>query len=60
MEGTVAFLGSVHYAKGEWVGIVLAEPLGKNAGTVKGVSYFTCAPQHGLLVRPTEVGKVSS
>jgi dynactin 1 len=45
----------VHYAKGEWCGVELDEPEGKNDGTIKGVSYFTCKPKHGLMVRPSEV-----
>jgi dynactin complex subunit len=53
--GTVRFLGETHYAKGEWVGVALDEPNGKNNGTVKGVSYFSCAPKHGLIVRESDV-----
>ena len=52
--GVVAFGGAVHYASGEWVGVDLMEPLGKNDGTVKGVRYFSCKPQHGIFVRPQE------
>ncbi|RLN92699.1 hypothetical protein BBJ28_00023733 [Nothophytophthora sp. Chile5] len=51
----VMFAGSVHYAKGEFVGVALSTPVGKNDGTVKGVRYFECAPSHGLMVRPTDV-----
>ena len=52
--GVVKFVGEVHYAKGEWVGIALDEPEGKNAGTIKGVSYFACDDKHGIMVRRTE------
>ena len=46
---------SLDYAtKGEWVGIALDEPEGKNAGTIKGVSYFACDDKHGIMVRRTE------
>mmetsp|Transcript_1593 Transcript_1593/g.3506 ORF Transcript_1593/g.3506 Transcript_1593/m.3506 type:complete len:238 (-) Transcript_1593:47-760(-) len=55
LRGKVTFSGSVHYAKGDWVGVVLEEPAGKNNGTVKGVEYFSCDPQHGLFVRPSEL-----
>ncbi|RLN72110.1 hypothetical protein BBJ28_00025498 [Nothophytophthora sp. Chile5] len=51
----VMFSGSVHYAKGEFVGVALSTPVGKNDGTVKGVRYFECAPSHGLMVRPADV-----
>lgn len=48
-------MGQVHYAKGEFVGVELCEAAGKNSGVVKGVTYFSCAPGHGLMVRPTDV-----
>ena len=50
--GVVAFLGMTEFAKGEWAGVVLDAPEGKNNGTVAGVSYFTCEPNHGLFSRP--------
>lgn len=51
----VKFVGHVHYAKGEFVGVELRDAAGKNSGTIKGVSYFSCAPGRGLMVRPTDV-----
>ena len=33
------------------IGIELDNPVGKNNGTVKGVSYFECEPKKGLLIR---------
>lgn len=51
----VKFKGPVHYAKGDFVGVCLSEPQGKNDGTVKGVSYFECPPRCGLMVRPEDV-----
>ena len=51
----MSFLGEVHYAKGDWVGVVLDEPAGKNDGTIKGVEYFACSPKCGMMLRRDEV-----
>ncbi|KIH45363.1 CAP-Gly domain protein, partial [Ancylostoma duodenale] len=53
-KGRVAFCGEVQFAEGEWVGVILDEPRGKNNGTVQGVQYFTCEPNYGLFIRPTQ------
>ena len=39
-KGRIAYLGSVHFSKGEMAGIHLDEPVGKNNGTVGGILYF--------------------
>ncbi|GMI28240.1 hypothetical protein TeGR_g773, partial [Tetraparma gracilis] len=52
--GTVAHVGPVHYAKGDWVGVALEEGRGKNDGSVKGERYFDCRQGFGMLVRPNE------
>ena len=49
--GVIAFLGPTQFAKGEWAGVVMEKPDGKNDGTVQGVVYFQCPPQHGLFAR---------
>ena len=51
LSGTVAFVGSTKFAEGQWVGIVLDRPLGKNIGTVKGEEYFQCDKNYGIFVR---------
>ena len=56
--GVVRFVGQTNFADGEWVGIELDEAYGKNHGSVHGVSYFSCAPDHGVFVRPDRVKAV--
>lgn len=38
----VAYVGSVHFASGEHVGLELEEPVGNCNGTVEGTAYFSC------------------
>ncbi|KAG8185026.1 hypothetical protein JTE90_017049 [Oedothorax gibbosus] len=46
--GILRFLGETDFAKGEWAGIELDEPVGKNDGSVAGKRYFTCRMKYGL------------
>ncbi|KAI3631973.1 hypothetical protein MIR68_009809 [Amoeboaphelidium protococcarum] len=50
-KGVIKFIGSTTFSTGEWVGIELAEPNGKNDGSVNGERYFACPNNHGLFVR---------
>ena len=52
-SGKVAYVGSVQFAKGIWLGIILDKPVGKNNGTVKGNKYFDASEKCGLFVRPS-------
>ena len=47
--GILRSYGSTDFASGQWAGIELEEPLGKNDGTVAGRRYFRCLPLHGRL-----------
>ena len=49
---TVRFIGSAHFAGGDWVGVELDDASGKNDGAVQGERYFDCEPAHGMFVRP--------
>ncbi|XP_069464816.1 CAP-Gly domain-containing linker protein 4 isoform X6 [Ambystoma mexicanum] len=46
--GTLRFCGPTEFASGQWAGIEMDEPEGKNNGCVGGVQYFKCPPQHGI------------
>ena len=52
---TVRYIGGTSFKGGEWVGLQLDRPLGKNDGSVEGVRYFTCPAGYGLFVRPSRV-----
>jgi len=55
-RGEVRFVGRAEgLAAGYWVGVALDEPVGKNDGSVKGRPLFSCAPGHGVFVRPEKV-----
>ena len=44
------FLGPTHFESGEWCGVELDLPEGKNNGQISGTDYFHCLPNHGLFV----------
>lgn len=53
--GTVRYVGATDFAAGIWLGLELRSPKGKNDGAVGDTRYFTCKPNHGVLVRPSRV-----
>ncbi|KAG5865982.1 hypothetical protein JTB14_034240 [Gonioctena quinquepunctata] len=58
--GTVRFMGTAEFAPGEWVGVELDDPRGKNDGAVNGVRYFECQPNYGLFAPVSKVSKSPS
>uniref|UniRef100_A0A8C3URN0 CAP-Gly domain-containing protein n=1 Tax=Catharus ustulatus TaxID=91951 RepID=A0A8C3URN0_CATUS len=48
--GTLRFCGTTAFASGQWAGVELDEPEGKNDGSVGGVR---CAPKHGVFAPPS-------
>lgn len=49
--GTIRFIGHTMFASGQWVGVELDAPEGKNNGSVMGHYYFSCVPNYGLFAR---------
>lgn len=55
--GIIAFIGEVQFGAGEWAGVVLDSPVGKNDGSVNGVRYFMCEPKRGIFSRLTKLSR---
>lgn len=55
--GYIQFLGETQFAPGQWAGIVLDEPIGKNDGSVAGVRYFQCEALRGIFTRPSKLSR---
>lgn len=53
--GVVKFMGKTQFANGEWIGVELKNPVGRNDGSVLGIRYFQCSENYGVFVRPALV-----
>lgn len=58
-QGALRYYGRTNFAQGYWCGVELDEPVGKNNGTVNGVVYFTCKPNHGIFAPVNKVSKLN-
>ncbi|XP_066559174.1 CAP-Gly domain-containing linker protein 4 isoform X3 [Amia ocellicauda] len=56
--GTLRFCGATEFSGGQWAGVELEDPEGKNDGSVGGVQYFTCRPKHGIFAPVSKVTRV--
>ncbi|KFQ20373.1 CAP-Gly domain-containing linker protein 4 [Mesitornis unicolor] len=57
--GTLRFCGTTKFASGQWAGVELDEPEGKNNGSVGKVQYFKCAPKRGIFAPLSKITKAS-
>ena len=55
--GVIAFIGETRFAAGEWAGIVLDQPIGKNDGSLNGVRYFQCEAKRGLFSKTDKLSR---
>lgn len=53
--GHIAYIGETHFAPGDWAGVVLDEPNGKNDGSISGKRYFQCEAKKGVFSRLTRL-----
>eukprot|EP00124_Ichthyophonus_hoferi_P003205 Ihof_evm6s264 gene=Ihof_evmTU6s264 len=44
--GILRYLGTTQFSAGHWAGVELMGPQGRNDGSVQGIRYFKCAPNH--------------
>jgi dynactin 1 len=54
----VRYAGKTHFSSGQWIGLELEDDSGKNDGSVQDQRYFTCAPGHGMFVRPDAIARI--
>ncbi|XP_054707616.1 CAP-Gly domain-containing linker protein 4-like [Uloborus diversus] len=55
--GILRYCGATQFAQGIWAGVELEEALGKNDGTLKGISYFKCPKNHGIFAPINKISK---
>ncbi|CCH43575.1 Cell polarity protein alp11 [Wickerhamomyces ciferrii] len=56
-RGVIRYVGKVPEIDPDsiWVGVQFDEPVGKNNGSIKGVSYFTANQNYGGFLRPVQI-----
>ncbi|KAK7099935.1 CAP-Gly domain-containing linker protein 3-like isoform X2 [Littorina saxatilis] len=56
-SGYLRYCGPTEFASGVWAGIELDEPVGKNDGSIGGISYFKCPHNYGIFAPISKVMK---
>ncbi|XP_078261175.1 CAP-Gly domain-containing linker protein 4 isoform X2 [Rhinoraja longicauda] len=56
--GMLRFCGTTEFASGQWAGIELDEPEGKNDGSICGIQYFSCPVKYGIFAPLSKISKV--
>ena len=57
-RAAIRFLGTTHFAAGDWIGVELEDASGKNDGSVQGERYFDCDVGHGMFLREAGITRV--
>ncbi|KAF2803490.1 uncharacterized protein BDZ99DRAFT_426855, partial [Mytilinidion resinicola] len=57
-QAVIRFIGTLHIADGQFIGVEFADPSGKNDGSVRGERYFDCPPNHGMFMRASNIAEV--
>ncbi|CAB0013259.1 unnamed protein product, partial [Nesidiocoris tenuis] len=57
-EGILKFFGKTELGDDLWCGVELDAPEGLNDGSVNGIRYFTCKPNHGVIAPKSKVSLV--
>jgi len=58
--GVIMFIGETHFSTGEWAGVILDGPVGKNDGSVAGRRYFSCEVNHGIFARQSKLSRITT
>lgn len=53
LHAIVRFVGETSFSSGEWLGVELDVPEGKNNGSIQGRKYFECEDRYGIFLRPS-------
>jgi dynactin 1 len=55
---TIRYVGQTGFQSGDWIGVELEGPNGKNDGSVRGERYFDCEMGKGMFVREQAVAAI--